>query len=64
MSKTEKFFRAMAWLCLGVIIGFFAAPIKKGIDIRICSNNTDTVFGNGDEDGEDEADEPEELILE
>lgn len=68
MSKTEKFFRAMAWLCLGVIIGFFAAPIKKGIDIRICSNNTDTVFGNGDEDNGDEDDsdddEPEMVTLE
>lgn len=60
MSKTEKFFHAMAWMCLGVIIGFFVSPIKQGVDIRICSNNTDTVFGHD----EDDTDEPEELILE
>ena len=71
MSKTEKFFRAMAWLCLGVIIGFFVSTIKQGVDIRICSNNTDTVFGNGDEDNDDDDDkddgdddEPEMVTLE
>lgn len=64
MSKTEKFFRAMAWMCFGVIIGFFISPIKQGIDIRICSNNTDTVFGPDDEMDGNEGDEPEELILE
>ena len=69
MSKTEKFFRAMAWLCLGVIIGFFVSPIKQGVDIRICSNNTDTVFGNGDEDNDakddgSDDDEPEMVTLE
>lgn len=62
MGKAEKFFRAMAWLCLGVIIGFFISPIKEGVDISICSNNTDSVFGDGAE--EEDEDEPEELILE
>lgn len=45
MSKSEKFFRAMAWLCLGVVIGFLLAPIKRGIDVTIASNNDGTVFG-------------------
>ncbi|MGM9616012.1 hypothetical protein [Butyricicoccus sp.] len=70
MSKTEKFFRAMAWLCLGVIIGFFVSPIKQGVDIQICSNNTDTVFGDDNDDDDDDKDdgsdddEPEMVTLE
>ena len=39
MSKSEKFFRAMAWLCFGVIVGIFLAPVKHGVHISICSNN-------------------------
>lgn len=42
MSKTEKFFRAMAWFFFGALIGFLLAPIKKGVDISICSNNVGT----------------------
>lgn len=53
MGKTEIFFRAMAWTCLGVIIGFLLSPIKHGIDISIASNNEGTVFGSDDaEDAE------------
>lgn len=48
MSKTETFFRAMAWTCLGVIIGFLLSPIKHGVDITIASNNEGTVFGSED----------------
>ncbi|MDO4173289.1 MAG: hypothetical protein Q4D42_00870 [Eubacteriales bacterium] len=62
MGKAETFFRAMAWLCLGVIIGFFIAPMKQGVNVSICSNNTDTAFGcEGDADDDEE---PEELVLE
>ena len=42
MSKTEKFFRALAWFGLGAMVGFLLAPIKKGVDISICSNNVGT----------------------
>ncbi|MDO4286168.1 MAG: hypothetical protein Q4C40_00420 [Eubacteriales bacterium] len=62
MGKAEKFFRAMAWLCLGIIIGFFIAPMKEGVNVSICSNNTDTAFGC--DGGEDDEDGPEELVLE
>lgn len=56
MTKTEAFFRAMAWFCLGALLGFLLAPIKRGVDIAICSNNTgaeDYAFlGAQDEDDE------------
>ena len=54
MSRTEVFFRAMAWTCLGVIIGFLLSPIKHGIDITIASNNEGTTFGNDCAETEDE----------
>lgn len=61
MSKTEKFFRALAWFCLGAIVGFLLAPIKKGVDISICSNNVGadgfTFFDDDDEDELDEMDD-------
>lgn len=58
MSKTEKLFRALAWFCLGAIVGFLLAPIKKGVDISICSNNVGTDgFTFFDDDDEDELDE-------
>ena len=58
MSKTEKFFRALAWFGLGAMVGFLLAPIKKGVDISICSNNVGTDgFTFFDDDDEDELDE-------
>lgn len=62
MSKTGKFFCAMAWLCLGVIIGFLLAPIRKGVDISICSNNIGSdgfTFCDDDEEAWDELDSTE-----
>ena len=66
MSRAGKFFFAMAWFGLGAIVGFMIAPIKQGMNISICSNNTDTAFGCGDDDAEaiDDEDAPEELVLE
>ncbi len=66
MSRSEKFFRAMAWLCFGILVGIFLAPVKHGVRISICSNNTNSSFGdNGadicDEDEDDE--EQEEIVL-
>lgn len=72
MSKSEKFFRAMAWLCFGVIIGIFLAPVKHGVHISICSNNKNSTFGDNsadtydaydDEDNMDDEDEQEEIVL-
>ena len=40
MSKLDRFFRDMAFLCMGIIIGFLCAPVRKGINITIASNNT------------------------
>jgi len=67
MSRSEKFFRAMAWLCFGVLVGIFLAPVKHGVCISICSNNTNSSFGDDgadicDEDEEDD-EEPEEIVL-
>lgn len=39
MGKTGKLFFAMAWFCLGMVIGFLIAPIKQGVDVTIASNN-------------------------
>ncbi|WP_432620069.1 hypothetical protein [Butyricicoccus sp.] len=66
MSRSEKFFRAMAWLCFGVLVGIFLAPVKNGVHISICSNNKNSSFGDDgadlcDEDEED--DEQEEIVL-
>ena len=41
MSKLDRFFRDMAFLCMGIIIGFLCAPVRKGINITIASNNSD-----------------------
>lgn len=57
MGKTGKFFFAMAWFCLGMVIGFLIAPIKQGVDIMIASNNmVDGVDALCDDD-EDEQDD-------
>ena len=32
MSKLDRFFRDMAFLCMGIIIGFLCAPVRKGIN--------------------------------
>ncbi len=55
MSKTEKFFRAMAWLFLGVVIGFLIAPIKGGTNVTIASNNVgaDSFDFSSDDDNDD-----------
>lgn len=57
MKNTESFFHAMAWFCMGMVVGFLMAPIKKGVDIAICSHNVgaeDYAFlkENGDDDEE------------
>lgn len=39
MGKTGKFFFAMAWFCLGMVIGFLIAPMKQGVNVTIASNN-------------------------
>ena len=59
MSKLDRFFRDMAFLCMGIIIGFLCAPVRKGINITIASNNTgrDALRLAGLDDAEnDEAD--------
>lgn len=66
MSRSEKFFRAMAWLCFGVLVGIFLAPVKHGVHISICSNNQSSSFGDDgadicDDDEDDE--EQEEIVL-
>ncbi len=66
MSRSEKFFRAMAWLCFGVLVGIFLAPVKHGVHISICSNNQNSSFGDDgadicDDDEDDE--EQEEIVL-
>lgn len=60
MSKLDRFFRDMAFLCLGIILGFVCAPIRKGINITIASNNTGEgalrlagLDGEPEESGED-----------
>jgi len=66
MSRSEKFFRAMAWLCFGILVGIFLAPVKHGVRISICSNNTNSSFGDDGADicDEDEDDkEQEEIVL-
>lgn len=65
MSRSEKFFRAMAWLCFGVLVGIFLAPVKNGLNISICSNNQNSKFGDDSMDigDEDEDDEQEEIVL-
>ncbi len=58
MSKTEAFFRALAWFGLGMIAGFLLAPIKKGVDISICSHNVGSngfTWFDDDEDAMEEA---------
>ena len=59
MSKSEKFFRAMAWLCFGVIVGIFLAPVKHGVHISICSNNKNSTFGDDGADTYDAYDDDE-----
>lgn len=63
MSRIETFFRAMAWFCLGVIAGFLLAPIKKGIDVSICSNNVGTDGFEFMDDDEDAWDDPDDGAL-
>lgn len=66
MSRSEKFFRAMAWLCFGVLVGIFLAPVKNGVHISICSNNKNSSFGDDGADlcdAEEEDNEQEEIIL-
>lgn len=66
MSRSEKFFRAMAWLCFGVLVGIFLAPVKNGVHISICSNNKNSSFGDDGADlcdADDEDEEQEEIVL-
>lgn len=66
MSRSEKFFRAMAWLCFGVLVGIFLAPVKNGVHISICSNNKNSSFGDDGADlcdAGEEDDEQEEIVL-
>lgn len=73
MNKADRFFRGLALVCVGVIVGFLLAPIKKGIRVTIGSNNhgSDVMNEYGmdedwdDEDWDDEWDEeaPEKIEL-
>lgn len=59
MSRLDRFFRDMAFLCLGIIVGFLCAPVRKGINIAIASNNTGEGacrIADPDEPEEDDAD--------
>lgn len=64
MSKLDRFFRGMAMICLGVIIGFLISPIKQGIRVTIGSNNRDSELLNEyhvlDDDDFDDFDEDDE----
>ena len=57
MSKWNSFFRGMAMLCLGLVIGFLISPIKQGVRISIGSNNRGSSLMNQGFD--DEWDEEE-----
>ena len=64
MSKWNGFFRGMAMLCLGIVIGFLIAPIKQGIRVSIGSNNSGSKlmnefhgFDDEDEFGDEEYDD-------
>lgn len=59
MSKWNGFFRGMAMLCLGMVIGFLISPIKQGIQISIGNNNRGSRLMNQSSgfDDEDEFDE-------
>ena len=59
MSKWNSFFRGMAMLCLGMVIGFLISPIKQGVRISIGSNNRGSSLMNQGFD--DEFDEEEYL---
>ena len=61
MSKGNGFFRGMAMLCLGIVIGFLIAPIKQGIRVSIGSNNSGSKLMNEFHgfDDEDEFDDEE-----
>ena len=54
MNKIDRFFRSMALLCLGVIIGFLISPIKNGIKISVGSGNTSSRVMNDYSDDLDE----------
>ncbi len=63
MNKAERFFRGLALISVGIILGFLLAPIKKGIQVTIGSNNTGSELMNqygwdDDWDDEDWEDEP------
>ena len=57
MSKWNSFFRGMAMLCLGMVIGFLISPIKQGVRISIGSTNRGSSLMNQGFD--DEWDEEE-----
>ena len=57
MSKWNSFFRGMAMLCLGMVIGFLISPIKQGVRRAIGSNNRGSSLMNQGFD--DEWDEEE-----
>lgn len=57
MGKAGKFFFAMAWFCLGMVIGFLIAPIKQGVDVTIASNNMVDGLDALCDDDEDEQDD-------
>lgn len=70
MSKLDRFFRDMAFLFLGIMVGFLCAPIRKGVNITIASNNTgERALRASDEEAEFEYDNeddlpPEEITVE
>ena len=50
MSKKETILIAIGSLLLGVIIGFFIAPIKKGLEFGNNSGNTTNYYGKEEEE--------------
>lgn len=62
MNKADRFFRGLALVCVGVILGFLLAPIKKGIRVTIGSNNrgSDVMNEYGTDEDWDDEDEGEE----
>ncbi len=65
MNKAERFFRDLALVCVGVILGFLLAPIKEGIRVTIGSNNRSSEVMNEydtDEDWEDKWEEAPDKI--
>lgn len=60
MEKKHNFWFGFAMLLLGVIIGFFMAPMKKGVSVKNICGNQNWIPEEEDEDCCCEACEDEE----